>query len=121
MPKKVLVADDEPDILQVIQYRLSKKGYEVILAANGQEALEKIYQHKPDLIFLDFQMPIVDGVELCRRIKADPVLKKIPVIILSASLYAVGDKELAQVNANGRIIKPFEPDELYRIVDKFLN
>jgi CheY-like chemotaxis protein len=120
MPKKILIVDDEPDILDVVQFRLSRKGYEVILAVNGREALEKINQQKPDLVFLDYRMPFLNGLEVCKRIKENESSKSTPVIILTASLAVVTDEELSQVHADGRLVKPFEPEELFRIIEKFI-
>ncbi len=120
MPKKILVADDEPDVLNVIQFRLSKRGYQVILAANGQEALEKISQERPDLVFLDFRMPVLDGLEVCKRVKENESLKSIPVIILSASSDSLSKEKLLAVHADGGIRKPFEPEELFQAVERFL-
>ncbi len=120
MPKKILIADDEPDVLEVIQFRLSKRGYTVILAANGQEALESINRERPDLVILDFRMPLLDGFQVCQRLKEDENLKNIPVIILSASSDVLSEEKLLAAHADGALKKPFEPEELFRIVDKFL-
>ncbi len=120
MTKKILVADDEPDVLRVIQLRLSKRGYEVILAADGQEAWEKINQEKPDLVLLDYLMPFLDGLEVCKRMKENEGLKRILAVIMTASLGAVTDQTLLLVHADGRLLKPFEPEELFQIIERFL-
>ncbi len=120
MPKRILIADDEPDVLKVLQFRLSRRGYGVILAANGQEALEKVSQTNPDLVILDFRMPLLDGFEVCKRIKENESLKRIPVIILSASTDGISEEKLLAVHADGGIIKPFEPEDLFRTVERFL-
>ncbi len=120
MAKRILIADDEPDVLDVVNFRLSGKGYETILAVNGQEAVEKCIQQKPDLVLMDYRMPILDGLEACKRIKENESVKNIPVIIMTASQGAVTDEGLSSIHADGRIIKPFEPAELFQMVEKFL-
>ena len=120
MAKRILIADDEPDVLGVVQFRLSKKGYEVIVAADGQEALEKAIRMKPDLVLLDFRMPFLDGLQVCQRLKEDERLKSIPVIILSASSESISSEKLSAAHADGGIKKPFEPEELLQTVEQFL-
>ena len=78
--KKILVVDDEPDILSVIAFRLKKSGYEIVTAGDGKETLDLMQNWKPDLILLDIQLPVMDGYEVCRRIKADEELKHIPIV-----------------------------------------
>ncbi|MBU0682675.1 MAG: response regulator, partial [Candidatus Omnitrophica bacterium] len=85
MAKKIMVIDDELDILEVLTFRLSKAGYEIISAVDGQEALDLLTETIPDLILLDLRLPKIDGYEVCRRIKTSDELKEIPVILLTAS------------------------------------
>ena len=120
MPKKILVVDDEPDILRIVTFRLEKTGYEVITAINGQEALDLIEKDKPDLILLDLRLPIIDGYEVCRHLKGDKELKKIPVILLTASAVRDVEKKAKELNAEAYITKPFEPTELLKKIKKFL-
>jgi len=82
---KVLVVDDEPAILELLEYNFSKKGALVSLARNGVEGLEKAESELPQVIVLDIMMPVISGIEMCRALKSDPVLKNIPVLFLSAS------------------------------------
>jgi len=82
---KVLVVDDEPAILELLAYNFSKKGAQVSLAKNGVEGLEKAERELPQVIVLDIMMPVMSGIEMCKALKADPVLKNIPVLFLSAS------------------------------------
>ena len=82
---KVLVVDDEPAILELLDYNFSKKGAQVSLAKNGVEGLEKAERELPQVIVLDIMMPVMSGIEMCKALKADPVLKNIPVLFLSAS------------------------------------
>ncbi|MEI6631423.1 MAG: response regulator [bacterium] len=121
MPKKILVVDDEPDVLKVTGYRLKKAGYEVITASDGQMALEVARENKPDLILLDIRMPILDGPEVCLRIKDDESLKDIPVIFITASSGNIMNKEkVGELKAQGFLTKPFEIQELLEIVRSFI-
>ena len=84
MPKKILVVDDEPDILKIVIFRLEKIGYEVDQAADGEEALGLIKDKKPDVVLLDIMMPKLNGLDVLAQMKKDAEMKKIPVIILTA-------------------------------------
>ena len=119
-PKKVLVADDEPDILDVVHFRLVKKGYEVITAVDGKEALEKVAQHKPDLVILDNRMPFLKGLDVCRQMREDAALKHIPVILITASTDAIKQETLSSAGVNDYAFKPFEPEELFEKVKKLI-
>jgi len=113
MPKKILVVDDEPDILKTVNFRLKKAGYEVLTAANGQEALAIIRKEKIDLVLLDLVMPVMDGYELYGIIKGDEDFRDIPIIILSASANknTVEDTR-KELKVEGYLLKPFEAQEL---------
>src|SRR5262245_47988071 len=83
-PKTVLIADDEPDILDLLEYSLSREGYNVVKARDGAQALEKAVKHNPDLFILDIMMPEIDGIEVCRRLRALPQFNKSIILILTA-------------------------------------
>jgi DNA-binding response OmpR family regulator len=111
MPK-ILVAEDERDIRELIGFTLRFAGFDVILAMNGLEALQKAAVEQPDLIMLDVRMPKMTGYEACRKLKEDPATSKIPVVFLSAKGQ---EGEIEQGLASGAmeyIVKPFAPDEL---------
>jgi DNA-binding response OmpR family regulator len=114
--KKVLVVDDEPSIVRLIQVKLVKEGFEVLTAFNGEEALEKARSEKPDLILLDVMMPKMSGHTVCAELKKDTVLKTIPVIMLTA----VGEFEQQlkglQLGAAEYLTKPFNPKQLVELV-----
>ncbi len=118
--KKILVVDDEPDVLKVVSFRLEKAGYEVLAASNGKIALDLILENKPDLILLDLQMPVMDGYEVCRSIKGDDELKKIPIILLTAKSASIVVDMVNKLEADGYLVKPFDPDELLKEVRKFI-
>jgi adenylate cyclase len=83
-PPRILIADDNPDNLDIFRTRLAAQGYEILVAANGEEALDKATQQTPDLILLDIMMPKMDGFEVCRRLKAAPALPFMPIIMVTA-------------------------------------
>ncbi len=119
MSKKILVIDDEPDIVKVVTARLQSAGYQTAVAFNGLEGLEKLKIEKPDLIILDVIMPQMDGYTFVKEIKSKHETKNIPIIMLSAKdkmkdLFAIeGVKDY--------IVKPFESEELLWRVSKSLN
>jgi len=121
MGKKILAVDDEPSIVRLVSTTLLGRGYDVVVAHNGEEALDKVRLEKPDLIVLDIMMPKMDGREVRRRLAADPKTKGIPVIFLSA----VGDMD-SQLDAleetqSEYMTKPFNPRELADYVDAMLD
>lgn len=121
MPKKkILFIEDEVDLVELMRLRLDAAGYEISAAYDGKEGLDKVRDEKPDLVLLDILMPKVDGFTVCRSIKADPLTKSIPVIVISAS----GGKNLPQraytAGADDVIIKPFEAKEVLEKIEKHL-
>jgi CheY-like chemotaxis protein len=111
MPK-ILVAEDERDIRELIGFTLRFAGFEVVLVTNGVEAIEKVPQVQPDLIVLDVRMPKMTGYEACIRLKEDPATSMIPVVFLSAKGQEGEIKEGLDVGAVEYIVKPFAPDDL---------
>ncbi|MCP4653497.1 MAG: response regulator [Candidatus Omnitrophica bacterium] len=116
--KRILIVDDEPDILRVAVFRLKKAGFEVATAINGQEGLEMAKKEKPDLIFLDLRLPVMDGYELCHELKTNDDLKHIPIILLTASAAQIGTRA-RQMGADDFITKPFDTDHLIKKAKKF--
>lgn len=107
--QKILVVDDEKNIVDIIKFNLKKEGYEVITASNGREAIEKNEAEKPDLIMLDIMMPEIDGYEACRKIREK---YNTPIIMLTARAEEL-DKVLGlELGADDYMVKPFEPKEL---------
>jgi CheY-like chemotaxis protein len=121
MAAKILVVDDEPSIVKLVEATLSGKGYEIIKAYDGQEAIVEAKLHHPDLILLDVMMPHMDGTEARKRLAADPATKDIPVVHLTA----VGDfdqqREALADGAADYIVKPFVPSELALLVADVLD
>jgi two-component system, OmpR family, response regulator RpaA len=108
----VLVADDEPDLCELVSYRLTRSGYDVIQARDGEQALQIALEHSPALAVLDVRMPKLDGYELTRRLRVDERTRRMPIILLTA---LAQDRDVAhgfEVGADDYIRKPFNPDEL---------
>ena len=117
---KILVVDDEVNITQILEFSIGAEGYEVITAANGEEAIDKARREQPDLIILDVMMPKIDGYEACRILKANPLTKGIPVVLLTAKGRDI-DKRLGyEVGATDYIIKPFSPNKLVDRIHQLL-
>ena len=117
---KVLICDDDPLLLKLIEYRLAAKGYEVIKAADGAEALSAVARERPNLVVLDAMMPKADGFEVLTRIKADPSLANTPVIMLTARK---GEKDIVaalEKGADDYLVKPFIPEELVARLSRLL-
>ncbi len=117
---KILVVDDEIYIVHILDFSLGMEGYEVVTALDGEHALEKARSEKPDLIVLDIMMPKLDGYETCKRLKADPVTKDMPVILLSAKGRNVDQKVGFEVGADDYITKPFSPRKLVERINAIL-
>lgn len=113
MPKsKILIIEDEPDILEVIQYNLEREGHKVIACRNGEQGLSHIRTDNPDLVILDLMLPGMDGVEVCREVKSDPVTRAIPIIMVTAKGEESDIVLGLGIGADDYIAKPFSPREL---------
>jgi CheY-like chemotaxis protein len=119
MSKKILIVDDEPDLIKVTSPRLAKLGYKVLIAVSGTEAIDLIRLEPPDLILLDLRLPGIDGAEVCRRLKADPALRHIPVILFTASAESV-EEIFKGSGADDWLLKPFDSSDLIAKVRKFI-
>jgi len=109
---KILVIEDEPDILEVISYNLEREGHKVISCRNGEQGLSQIRTDNPDLVILDLMLPGMDGVEVCQQVKADPVTRSIPVIMVTAKGEESDIVLGLGIGADDYIAKPFSPREL---------
>ena len=116
----ILVCDDEPHIVHVVAAKLRNAGFEVLTATDGQEALDVARQHVPSLVITDYQMPYLSGLELCAKMRAEPELKNIPAIMLTARGFSINTTELDGTNIRELIPKPFSPREVLRIVQRVL-
>src|SRR5512143_1939067 len=111
MPK-ILIAEDEPDILELVAFKLRFAGFEVVTASNGEEAVQKAAREMPDLALLDVRMPRMTGYDACRAIKARPKLKDISVVFLAAKGQDSGIAAGMQAGAEEYLLHPFAPDQL---------
>jgi len=109
---RVLVADDEDDVRELVVYRLSRSGYDVVEARDGEEALRLAGERTPDLLVLDVMMPRIDGYELTRRLRAEPATSRVPVILLTARTQENDVSQGFEAGADDYLKKPFNPDEL---------
>ncbi len=112
MAEVILVADDDPDVARAVEVNLSLEGYEVHLAGDGNDALEKAFKLEPDLVVLDWLMPGKDGIQVCRALRADPRTANVAIIMLTARSQADDKVEGFTSGADDYIVKPFEPSEL---------
>ena len=120
MSNRILVVDDEMYILNILDFSLDSEGFKVVTAANGEEALFKADELKPDLIILDVMMPKIDGFEVCRALKAKKDTNAIPVILLSAKDRDADKKKGQEVGADRYMTKPFSPGKLIETVQELL-
>lgn len=109
---KIVIAEDEPDIRDLITFTLRFAGFEVIAGANGEEGYELTKREKPDLVMMDVRMPKMTGYEACRKIKADPEIAHIPVIFLSAKGQDSEIQTGLDAGAEEYLLKPFAPGDL---------
>ena len=107
--KKILVVDDEPHLIRSLTFILAKEGYEVSIAVDGEEALKKISENKPDLIFLDIMMPKKNGYEVCEIIRKMPEFRDVYIIVLSAKGGDIDREKAFAMGANEFMTKPFSP------------
>ncbi len=110
--QKIVVIEDEPDILEVVEYNLSREGFQVITATTGDRGLDAVSREAPDLVLLDLFLPGIDGIEVCRKIKMDPMTQRIPIIMVSAKGEESDIVLGLGVGADDYVTKPFRPKEL---------
>ncbi len=121
MTKRILVVEDQEDNRQILRDLLTNAGYEMLVAEDGVQALEQAEKHRPDLILMDIQLPVLDGYEATRRLKANPELKAIPIIVVTS--YALsGDEEKARAaGCDAYVAKPFSPRALLAKMREYLH
>lgn len=120
MSKRILSVDDSTSIRQLVQFTLEKEGYEVLLAVDGRDALDKVKQSPVDMVITDLNMPNVDGIELIRALRADPAFKFTPIVMLTTESAAEKKDSGKSAGATGWIVKPFKPEQLIAVVKRLL-
>ena len=120
MSKRILVVEDQEDNRQILRDLLGASDYEMVEAENGQEAIDAVAKKKPDLILMDIQLPVMDGYEATRRIKANPDWKSIPIIVVT-SYSLSGDAEKARAaGCDDYVTKPYSPRQLLAKIREYL-
>ena len=120
MSKKILVIEDTEDNRQILRDLLGMAGYDMIEAHDGAEGVAKASEHKPDLILMDIQMPVMDGYEATRRIKADPALQAIPIIAVTSYALSGDEARAREAGCDDFVPKPYSPRQLLAKVREYL-
>lgn len=119
--RKILVVDDDPDLREVIRFILARGGYLVVMAANGEEALEVFRTERPDAVILDLNLPDMGGHEVCRRIRGEPRGGRVPVLMCTVRSAVAHVAEGLDAGATDYLLKPFEAGDLVRRLAKALS
>ncbi len=120
MANRVLIADDEANLLISLEYLLQRQGYEVSLARDGEQAMSMIRQQQPDLVVVDASMPGRSGYEVCQQVRADPALRHVRIVMLSAKARVTDIAKGKALGADAFIVKPFSTDDLVDQVRRLL-
>jgi two-component system cell cycle response regulator DivK len=120
MNNTILVVEDEPLNIKLIRDILTRRGDTVFAACDGREGVDLAIETKPDLILMDIQMPVMNGMEATRRIKANPALQHIPIVALTGYAMEGDEKRMCEAGCDGYLSKPFRIKELLQVVDSFL-
>jgi two-component system, cell cycle response regulator DivK len=120
MTKRILVVEDEEDNRQILRDLLASSGYEMVEAKDGEQALAAVDQHRPDLILMDIQLPIMDGYEATRRIRANPANKRIPIIAVTSYALSGNESIALAAGCDAYVPKPYSPRELLAKIREFL-
>ena len=118
--KKILIVDDEKDLVENVTMRLVHAGYEVLPSYDGVHAFEQVRKEKPDLIILDIMLPKMDGYKVCGLLKKDARYAKIPIIMFTAKAHEADEKLAGEVGADAYVIKPFEAKALLGKIEELL-
>ncbi|MEA2485862.1 MAG: two-component system, OmpR family, alkaline phosphatase synthesis response regulator PhoP [Actinomycetota bacterium] len=119
--KRILICDDDPAILRVLEVNLEIEGYQVFAAQNGEEAVEVATKELPDLVILDIMMPRLDGYQACEKLKANDATRDIPVVFLSAKAQQSDIQRGKDYGVADYLTKPFDPMDLLGVVERLLN
>jgi DNA-binding response OmpR family regulator len=120
-PKRILVVDDEPDLVRALGLRLSSRGYEVLTAFDGVQAMSRIQKERPDLVLLDIHLPAGNGYRVCERMRESAGVKETPVIALTADPSAEAEKRCHELGCADFFRKPYDPRQLMEAVTRALD
>ena len=112
MPKTIVIADDEPHVLRSLEFILKKQGYRVVTATNGEEALNRVLENNPDLVFLDIQMPKMDGNTVLRKLREEEKFQDLYIVMITAKGQEVDRLNSLESGANEYVTKPYSPRKL---------
>jgi len=112
MKEKILIVEDEKDIVKMLDYNLKKEGFRVISCGDGEDALDLAVRERPDLVVLDLMLPVIDGLEVCRQLKKDDKTASLPIIMLTAKAQEADKVAGLELGADDYVTKPFSPREL---------
>jgi DNA-binding response OmpR family regulator len=120
MPKKVLIVDDEPGIIVALQFLMEQNGYATMVAFSGEEAMEAVAKHHPDLMLLDIMLPVVDGFEVCQRVRENPNWNNIRIVLVTALGNEANVTKGLDLGADAYVTKPFSNADLVAKVKELL-
>jgi len=120
MKQKILIVEDNPDLISILQVQLENKGYDTVQAVNGKKAVDMATAQLPDLIVMDIMMPQMNGLEATRLIRQNPKTRSIPILAASAKITTADKEECLQSGCNDHIAKPFTTKELVSRIEKLL-
>jgi len=118
---KILIADDEIHIIHVVAIKLRNNGYDVVSANNGAEAYELACAEKPNIVVTDYQMPVMTGIELIEKLRANEETRYMPVVLLTARSFAVTEEQQERLGVSACLSKPFSPKELLKTLQDILH
>ena len=121
MPKKILIVDDEPNIVVPLEFLMKQSGYEVMIARNGKEVLESVVKSRPDLVLLDIMLPDITGFEICHTLRTAYDMQDMKIILLTAKSRDSDIEKGMAMGADAYIIKPFSTKELVKKINEMIN
>ena len=120
MSKRILVVEDQDDNMQILRDLLGSVGYEIIEARDGAEGVKAAKAERPDLILMDIQLPVLDGYEATRQIKADPALRAIPIVVVTSYALSGDEAKARDAGCDGYVPKPYSPRQLLAKIRQYL-
>jgi DNA-binding response OmpR family regulator len=120
MASRILIVDDEPNIILSLEYLMKREGFEVALAGDGERALQAMAEQRPDLVILDVMMPKLNGFEVCQRIRAQPAWHGVPILMLTAKGHETEMKKGLALGADAYVTKPFSTKDLVAEIRRLL-
>jgi two-component system chemotaxis response regulator CheY len=120
MAKTFLIVDDSASMRQLVSFSIKEAGFDVLVAENGKDALDKLNGTKIDMVITDLNMPEIDGIALIKKLRGMPAYKFVPIVMLTTESQETKKQEGKQAGASGWIVKPFKPEQFLEVVKKFI-